>query len=125
MTATTSGNPAHNQMKKKNEKVVYSMRVVLKRTLWFNLAAKLEVAHYNGDLSAGDDQDDEDQKEETEQVVELMQPNGRPDEEQLDEDCPKGQHPTHQNGKERLHVPAENKLKRFKWLTHSFTLCTK
>ena len=38
------------------------------------LATELEVAEHDGDLCAGDDQDDEHQAQEAEQVVELVKP---------------------------------------------------
>lgn len=50
-----------------------------------HFAAKLKVDHDDGDLRTGDDQDDEDEEEKSEQVVELILPNGREDEKQLDE----------------------------------------
>ena len=60
-------------------------------------AAQLEVAHDNGDLRAGDQQDDEHQEEEAEHVVELMLPDGREDEEQLNEHRAEGQNTSHQD----------------------------
>jgi hypothetical protein len=50
------------------------------------LAAELEVAHDDRDLGAGDREDDKHQEEETEQVVELVQPDGRPVEDRREEE---------------------------------------
>lgn len=47
--------------------------------------AELEVAQHDGDLHTCDDEDQEHQGEEPKDVVELVQPNGRQNEEQLDE----------------------------------------
>ena len=53
------------------------------------LTTKLEIAEHYRDLSAGDDQDHEDQEEEAKEVIELVQPHGGQDEEELNEDSAK------------------------------------
>lgn len=40
------------------------------------LCTELEINHDDADLRTGDHQDDEDQKEETKQVIELILPDG-------------------------------------------------
>lgn len=40
------------------------------------LCAELEINHYDADLRAGHHQDDEDQKEEAEEVIKLILPDG-------------------------------------------------
>lgn len=70
------------------------------------LATKLEVAEHDGDLRAGDDQDDEHQAQEAEQVVELVKPHGGQDEEELNEDCSKRQDASYEDAEHRVHVPA-------------------
>ena len=55
-----------------------------------HLAAELEVTHHDGDLCAGDGQDDEHQEEEPEQVVELVQPDGRPGDDQRQQERGEG-----------------------------------
>ena len=67
--------------------------------------AQLEVAQHYGDLCACDDQDDKHQAQEAEQVVELVQPHGRQDEEELNEDCPERQNPANEDAENRVHVP--------------------
>lgn len=69
------------------------------------LTAKLEVAQHDRDLRAGDDEDEEHDEEEAEDVVELVQPDGGQDEEQLDEDRAERQDAPDQNGEHRAHVP--------------------
>ena len=69
------------------------------------LRAELEVDHDDADLGAGDHQDDEDQKEEPEQVVELVFVDGGEDEEELDEASAEGQDPGHEGAQGRVHVP--------------------
>lgn len=59
--------------------------------------AELEIAEHDGDLCAGDDQDDVHEAEEAEEVVELVQPHGGQDEEELDEDRAKGQDAANQH----------------------------
>ena len=68
-------------------------------------ATQLEVAQDDGDLCAGDDQDDKHQAQEPEEVVELVQPHAGQDEEELDEDGAKGQDAPNQNAEHRVHVP--------------------
>ena len=65
----------------------------------------MEVTQHNGDLCASDDEDDEHQAQEAEQVVELVQPHGCQDEEELDEDCSKGQNAANEDAEHRVHVP--------------------
>ena len=48
-----------------------------------DLSAELKVGHHYGNLRAGDDEDDKDEEEEAKEVVELVLPDGRQDEEQL------------------------------------------
>ena len=69
------------------------------------LTAELEVAQHNGDLRAGDHQDHKHQAKEAEEVVELVQPHGGEDEEELDEDSAKRQNASNQDAKHRVHVP--------------------
>ena len=62
------------------------------------LGAELEVAHDDRDLGAGDDQDEEDEEQEAKHVVELVQPDGGEDKEELDKHsacggAPKGRTP--------------------------------
>jgi len=71
------------------------------------LAAELEVAEHDGDLGAGDEQDDKHQAQEAEEVVELVQPHGGEDEEKLDEDRSEGQDAPYQDAEHRVHVPAQ------------------
>ncbi len=47
------------------------------------LAAQLEIAQENGDLSTSEHQQNHDQKQEAKDIVHLMQPQGRHDEKQL------------------------------------------
>ena len=72
-------------------------------------AAQLEIAEHDGDLGTGDEQDDEHQAQEAEEVVELVQPHGGEDEEQLDEDGAKRQDASDQNAEQRVHVPGHRK----------------
>jgi len=69
------------------------------------LAAKLEITHHNGDFGAGQDKDHEHNSEESENIVELVQPDRRKDEEKLNEHSTERQDTTHENGEERFHVP--------------------
>jgi len=69
------------------------------------LTAELEVAEHDRDLSAGDDEDDKHQEEEAKNVVELVQPDGGEDEEELDENRAERQDATDQDGEEWVHVP--------------------
>mmetsp|Transcript_17586 Transcript_17586/g.51086 ORF Transcript_17586/g.51086 Transcript_17586/m.51086 type:complete len:325 (+) Transcript_17586:762-1736(+) len=69
------------------------------------LRAELEVAHDDGDLRAGDHQDHEHEEEEAEDVVELVEPDGGEDEEELDEDRAEGEHAAHNDGECGPHVP--------------------
>lgn len=43
---------------------------------WSDLCTELEINHYDADLRAGHHQDDEDQKQEAKQVIELILPDG-------------------------------------------------
>ncbi len=49
------------------------------------LGAELEIDHDDADLRAADDENDEYEKEESEEIVELVLVDGGEDEEQLDE----------------------------------------
>ncbi len=69
------------------------------------LAAQLEVAHDHGDLGTGHEQNDKHNEEEAKQIVELVQPDGGQNEEQLDEDRSKRQYAPHQYRYNGLHVP--------------------
>ena len=60
-----------------------------------NLAAELEITHHNRDLSTSQDQDGEHDGQEAKQVIELMEPDRREDEEKLDEDSTKRQDSPH------------------------------
>jgi len=68
----------------------------------FHLSAKVEIAEKNGGLGAGDDQNDEDEKEESVHVVNLTAPNGSKHEEELNKDATEGQHTSHDNSRNRL-----------------------
>lgn len=69
------------------------------------LAAQLEVAHDNGDFGAGQYENHEHDKEEAKDVVEVVTPDGRKDEEQFDEYSTKRQDSSHQDRKQGAHVP--------------------
>lgn len=69
------------------------------------LRAQLEVAHDDGDLGAGDDEDDKDEEQEAEHVVELVLPDRGEDEEQLDKHCSEGKDSSHQHRDHWSHVP--------------------
>jgi hypothetical protein len=69
------------------------------------LTAQLEVAEHDGDLGARDDEDGKHEREETEDVIELMQPHGSENEEQLDEYRTKGKNPADEDGEDLVHVP--------------------
>lgn len=68
-------------------------------------ATELEVAHHDGDLGAGENQNDKHDRQETKDVVELVQPERRKDEEEFDEDGTEGKYASHQNRKGWLHIP--------------------
>jgi hypothetical protein len=61
------------------------------------LAAKLEIAHHNSDLGASKDQNQKHDEQKAKDVVELLTPNRRQNEEQLDKHSTKRQDTTHQN----------------------------
>jgi len=67
--------------------------------------AELEITHYHCDLGTSDDENDENDEEETKEVVELMQPDGRHDKEEFDEDCSKRKDSSHEDREDRIHVP--------------------
>merc|ERR1719424_2316291 len=69
------------------------------------LRAELEVAHHHGDLGAGDDQDEEDEEQEAKHVVELVQPDGGEDKEELDKHSAKREDSANQYGEGGPHVP--------------------
>ncbi len=56
-------------------------------------------------LAARDEQDEEDYQKEPKDVVVLVEPDRREDEEQLDEDGAEGQHAAYQDSESGLHVP--------------------
>ena len=66
----------------------------------------MEVAEQDGGLGAGDAEDHEHKEEEAEHVVGLGGPDGVQDEEQLDENAAKGQHPAHHAAGQGLRVDA-------------------
>ena len=67
--------------------------------------AELEVAEHDGDLSTGDDEDEEYESKEAEDVVEGVQPDGGEDEEELDENCSERKDSTNQAGEDGVDVP--------------------
>lgn len=69
------------------------------------LVTELEVAHNDGDFSAGDDEDQEDDEEETKDIVELVEPDGGHDEEDFNENSTEGKYTTNQDGEMGLGVP--------------------
>mmetsp|Transcript_58847 Transcript_58847/g.155777 ORF Transcript_58847/g.155777 Transcript_58847/m.155777 type:complete len:215 (-) Transcript_58847:1161-1805(-) len=69
------------------------------------LAAELEVASHDGDLAAGQDQDDQHQNNETEEIVDLMKPHRRQHVENLHEDSAEWQHAAHDDVKPCIHKP--------------------
>lgn len=64
----------------------------------------MEVAEEHSGLGAGDHQNEEHQKQETEHVIGLGRPDGVQDEEQLDEDAAEGQDATHDDAWQGLCV---------------------
>lgn len=50
-----------------------------------NLIAQLEVGHHDGDLGAGDEEDDQDKGQEAKEVVEAVQPERRDNEKHFHE----------------------------------------
>ena len=69
------------------------------------LPAELEVDHDDGNLGAGDGQDDEHEKQKPEQVVELVLVDRGEDEEELDEAGAEGEDTGHQGADHGVHVP--------------------
>ena len=69
------------------------------------LTAELEIAEHNSDLCACDDQDHKHEAEEAEEVVELVQPHGGENEEELNEDGSKRQNASNEDAEHRVHVP--------------------
>jgi len=69
------------------------------------LATELEVAHHDGDLGASENQNDKHNRQETKDVVELVQPERREDEEEFDEDSTEWKNASHQNREGWLHIP--------------------
>ena len=53
--------------------------------------AQLKVRQHDGDFSARDQQNNNHQRQEPKDVIELLQPNGRQDEKELDEHRAEGQ----------------------------------
>ena len=68
-------------------------------------AAELEVAQHYGNLCACDDQDHKHQAKEAEEVVELVEPHGGQNEEELNEDSAKWQNASNQDAEHWVHVP--------------------
>ena len=64
----------------------------------------MEVAKEDGCLRAGDDQNDEDQKQEPIHVVDLTGPDAVEDKEKLDEDASKWENSTHYDARDGLSV---------------------
>lgn len=64
----------------------------------------MEIAEEHSGLRAGNHQDEEHQEQEAKHVIRLWWPDGVEDEEQLDEDAAKGQHPTHDDARQRSRV---------------------
>jgi len=77
------------------------------------LAAKLEVTHDDCDFSASEDENNEDDGQESKDVIELMQPDRRENEEEFDEDCTEGKNASHENREKGFHVP--NLLGNLSW----------
>lgn len=73
------------------------------------LSTELEVAEHHGDISAGNDQDDENQQQEAEHVVVIPHPDGLQDEKHLDENRSVGQDPSNRDSKA---APKEPRLVR-------------
>jgi len=69
------------------------------------LAAKLEVTHDDCDFSASEDENNEDDGQESKDVIELMQPDRRENEEEFDEDGTERKNASHENGEKGFHVP--------------------
>lgn len=69
------------------------------------LGTELEVGKHDGDLRAGDEQDDKHKGQEAKQVVELMQPHGRENEEELNEYGTEGEDTSDEAGEDGVHVP--------------------
>mmetsp|Transcript_33391 Transcript_33391/g.44544 ORF Transcript_33391/g.44544 Transcript_33391/m.44544 type:complete len:123 (+) Transcript_33391:232-600(+) len=69
------------------------------------LSAKLHVRHDNGDLHAGNSQNDKHNKKEAHHVVILMQPKSAHDEKELDGDGSKGQNSTDDGTPGKSRVP--------------------
>lgn len=68
------------------------------------LSTQVEVTEEHSGLRAGDHQDEEHQEQEAKHVVCLRWPDGVEDEEQLDEDAAEGQHPAHDDARQRSGV---------------------
>jgi len=71
----------------------------------FVFGTYLEVAHDDGNFCAGGDKDEEHTHQETEDIVDLMEPQGRHDEEELDADGAKRQDATQSNREQWVSVP--------------------
>mmetsp|Transcript_22533 Transcript_22533/g.53289 ORF Transcript_22533/g.53289 Transcript_22533/m.53289 type:complete len:273 (-) Transcript_22533:657-1475(-) len=69
------------------------------------LGTKLKVTHDNGDLGTGHEENDEDQEEEAEEVVELVEPDGAENEEELHEHGAERENTAHKDGQDRVHIP--------------------
>ena len=69
------------------------------------LSTQLKVDHNDGDLGAGDDEDDENQEQKSEHVVELVLVDGWEDEEEFYEAGAEGEDSGHESADYRVHVP--------------------
>ena len=68
------------------------------------LGAQVEIAEQYGGLRAGDDQDDEDEKQKTEHVVELITPDRVQNKEQLNKNAAERQYTAHHDARQWLSV---------------------
>lgn len=67
--------------------------------------AKLKVTHHDCDFGARDDENDKNESEETKDVIELLEPYARENEEELNENGAKRKNTTDKNGCNVAHVP--------------------
>ena len=87
-------------------------------------ATQAEVNEHDGDLRTRDDENTKYSKEETEEVIELVLPDGGHDEEDLDEAGAEGQHTADEDEEEGVHVPGliRNHLRELTDFTGSLEL---
>lgn len=69
------------------------------------LSAQLEVCDHNGDLGAGDDHNQAHKEQEAKQIIILILPDRREDEEELNEAASEWQETCHEGTRNRVHVP--------------------